>query len=175
MRNMNNNYFENLRYHYKPNNIEILFVGESRPQGGTFFYQEDSSLYRETKKAFNKYFSQDIFSLGKFKLWGCWLYDICENPVNHLSNNERRHIIYENIPRLENFIKQESPKIIIVCKKILVEPVIRESSIMNIYQPGNNIFFLPFPGYGNQRKYREELINVLKVYGLGENIINKQK
>ena len=116
MRNMNNNYFENLRYHYKPNNIEILFVGESRPQGGTFFYQEDSSLYRETKKAFNKYFTQDNFTIDNFKQWGCWLYDICENPVNNLGNFERGRLIHESIPQLENIVKQESPKLIIVCK-----------------------------------------------------------
>ena len=83
---MKNNNFENLRNTYKPDNIEVLFVGESRPKGGTFFYQGDSALYKETKKAFDKYFDQDIFKLDKFKLWGCWLYDICENPVNHLSN-----------------------------------------------------------------------------------------
>src|SRR5690606_20406164 len=101
-------------------------------------------LYKETKKAFDKYFDQDIFTLDKFKLWGCWLYDICENPVNHLSNEERRNTIQENILELESFIKQESPKIIIVCKKTLVEPEIRKSSIMNTYQTGKNIFFLRF-------------------------------
>ena len=165
---MKNNNFENLRNNYKPDNIEVLFVGESRPKGGTFFYQGDSALYKETKKAFDKYFDQDIFKLDKFKLWGCWLYDICENPVNHLSNEERRSTIQENIPELESFIKQESPKIIIVCKKTLVEPKIRDSDIMHTYQVGNNIFFLPFPSNGNQRRYREELIIVLTLYGLKE-------
>lgn len=29
--------YETLRDHYKPDNVEVLFVGESRPQGGTFF------------------------------------------------------------------------------------------------------------------------------------------
>ena len=52
---MPNSTYENLRNNYKPNNVDVLFVGESRPQGGTFFYQENSALYRETKKAFNQY------------------------------------------------------------------------------------------------------------------------
>lgn len=42
--------YENLRSYYKPSNVEILFVGESRPHGGAFFYLGNSALYRETKK-----------------------------------------------------------------------------------------------------------------------------
>ena len=42
---MPNNTYENLRNHYKPDKVEVLFVGESRPQGGTFFYQGDSTLF----------------------------------------------------------------------------------------------------------------------------------
>ena len=34
---MPKNTYENLRNHYKPDKVEVLFVGESRPQGGTFF------------------------------------------------------------------------------------------------------------------------------------------
>lgn len=172
---MQNNTFENLRYLYKPVNVGVLFVGESRPQGGTFFYQEDSALYRETKKAFNEYFTHDVFTLDNFKQWGCWLYDICENPVNNLNNHDRRLLIRENIPRLENLVKQESPKIIIVCKMTLVEPEIRESKIMNIYHPEDRIYFLPFPGNGNQKRYREGLINVLNAINFDENNTNNSK
>jgi hypothetical protein len=34
---MPNSYFEKLRNHYRPDNIDILFVGESRPISGKFF------------------------------------------------------------------------------------------------------------------------------------------
>ncbi len=170
---MQNSIYENLRNGYKPVNVEVLFVGESRPQGGTFFYQKNSALYRETKKAFNSYFAKDVFTLDNFKQWGCWLYDICESPVNNLNNHDRRLLIHENVSRLEGIVNQESPKIIIVCKKTLVEQEIRESNIMNIYHPEDRIFFLPFPGNGNQRRYREGLINLLNTINFDEKMAKK--
>ena len=153
--------YETLRDHYKPDNVEVLFVGESRPQGGTFFYQGDSALYRETKRAFNEFFGEYVFSLNRFKSLRCWLYDICENPVNDLGDRERKAEIQLNTPRLIETIETLNPKTIIVCKKKFVEPEIRNSIIMNNYCEGESIFFLPFPGQGNQTKYREGLVNAL--------------
>ena len=158
---MSNNAYENLRNHYKPDKVEVLFVGESRPQGGTFYYQGDSALYRETKKAFDEFFGEDIFTLSRFKSLRCWLYDICENPVNGLGDHERKAEIQLNIPRLIDTIETLNPRTIIVCKKKFVEPEIRNSSTMDKYCEGKSIFFLPFPGQGNQRKYREGLVKAL--------------
>lgn len=158
---MSNIAYENLRNHYKPDKVEVLFVGESRPQGGTFFYQGDSALYRETKKAFDEFFKEDIFALDSFKNWNCWLYDITENPVNGLDDHKREAEIQFNMPRLIDTIETLNPRTIIVCKKKFVEPAIRNSSIMGNYFEGESIFFLPFPGQGNQRKYREGLVKAL--------------
>lgn len=159
---MSSDTYENLRNHYKPNKVEVLFVGESRPQGGNFFYQGDSALYRETKKAFDEFFEEDIFTLNRFKNWNCWLYDISESPVNGLSDYERKALIHLNIPKLNDTISKLKPKTIIICKKKFVEPEIRGSIIMENYCEGESIFFLPFPGYGNQKKYRECLVRVLR-------------
>ncbi len=167
---MSNSTFDDLRNYYKPDNIDVLFVGESRPQGGTFFYQENSALYRETKKAFNEYFAQNIFTLNNFKQWNCWLYDICDDPVNDFDNAQRKDCIHKNISRLVDFIKVADPKLIIVCKKTFMEPEIRTSDIMKAYHVDENIFFLPFPGNGNQRKYREGLIRALKVFNFSKHI-----
>ena len=41
--------FEKKRNDFKPSKTKILFVGESRPSGGTFFYDKNSNLYRYTK------------------------------------------------------------------------------------------------------------------------------
>ncbi|MDP3385787.1 MAG: hypothetical protein Q8S24_01030 [Eubacteriales bacterium] len=156
-----NNSYEKLRNHYKPDNVEVLFVGESRPQGGTFFYQGDSALYRETKKAFDEFFREDVFTLNRFKNWNCWLYDICEDPVNGLGNHERKKEIHFNMPRLVDIIETLNAKAIIVCKKTFVESEIRNSRIMDNYCEGESIFFLPFPGQGNQIKFREGLVKSL--------------
>ncbi len=165
--------YESLRAYYQPDKAEVLFVGESRPQGGTFFYQQDSSLYRETKKAFNEYFAQDIFTLGNFKKWNCWLYDICEKPVNGLGNAERIACIREDIYRLTDVLKKEKPRLIIVCKKTFIEPEIKSSQIMSMYLEGESIFFLSHPGYGNQRKYREGLKRALRAFNFKQFIADK--
>jgi hypothetical protein len=44
-------HFEALRRSYRPRRITTLFVGESVPHGGTFFYNQDSGLFREMRKA----------------------------------------------------------------------------------------------------------------------------
>lgn len=160
---MPSNTFKNLRNYSKPNIVRVLFVGESRPEGGTFFYNENSNLYRETKKAFNEYFGENIFSLDTFKKWNCWLYDICENPVNGLDDHDRRIEILRNIPRLEECIKSVNPKYIVVCKRGDVRNAILVSDIMRKYRENDSIFFLPFPSCGRQKEYRESLINILKI------------
>jgi hypothetical protein len=42
---------EHLRKHYRPDRVRILFVGESPPASGRFFYQADSGLYRAATAA----------------------------------------------------------------------------------------------------------------------------
>lgn len=111
---MPNYAYEKLRDQYKPDNVDVLFVGESRPQGGTFFYQGNSALYRETKKAFDEFLNEDVFTLNKFQNWKCWLYDICEDPVNGLADHDRNAEIQLNIPRLIDIIETLNPRAIIV-------------------------------------------------------------
>lgn len=43
---------ERLRRGYRPARVRILFVGESPPASGPFFYQADSGLYRAVRQTF---------------------------------------------------------------------------------------------------------------------------
>ena len=78
---------ERLRRRYRPQRIRLLFVGESAPAGGTFFYAENSTLYFETREAFAKQFREELANrsfLDFFRGLGCYLDDLCLEPVNHL-------------------------------------------------------------------------------------------
>lgn len=109
--------FEKKRNKFRPTKTKILFVGESRPFGGNFFYDENSNLYKYTKKAFDNVGVD--FSLAKFEEMGCWLYDVCKEPINFIeSNSEKRKMIEKYIPDLIKIIKTLSPKYIIVVKKL---------------------------------------------------------
>ncbi len=43
---------EELRQHHRPEKILTLFVGESAPAGGTYFYAENSQMYRYMREVF---------------------------------------------------------------------------------------------------------------------------
>jgi hypothetical protein len=45
---------EDLRARYRPRDVDVLFIGESPPAGGTFFYAANSNLYYATEEAFRR-------------------------------------------------------------------------------------------------------------------------
>jgi hypothetical protein len=70
----------------------VLFLGESPPAGGTFFYYANSKLYDATREAFEAGIPAlrrtDDF-LDAFKRLGCYLEDLSPVPVNHLDLKDR--------------------------------------------------------------------------------------
>ena len=152
--------FEKKRNDFKPSKTKILFVGESRPSGGTFFYDKNSNLYRYTKESFENVGID--FSLEKFKEMECWLYDVCKEPIGFIKSiSAKRKIIEKYIPDLIKNIKALSPKYIIVVKKTCMEKVF--SSILGIgYSENSNAFNTSFPSCGNQKKYVNELTKILR-------------
>src|SRR4029079_4292792 len=66
---------EHLRRRYLPTDIRLLFIGESPPASGRFFYCRDSGLYRAIRDAFrilDPSITDDGF-LGIFQAAGCYL------------------------------------------------------------------------------------------------------
>jgi hypothetical protein len=82
---------EAARQRHRPGRITLLFLGESPPSGGTFFYFRNSKLYRETEKAFRGSASDVIGEdfLTSFVELGCYLDDLCLRPVNQLKKAGR--------------------------------------------------------------------------------------
>ena len=50
---------------FKPINVKVLYVAESPPTGGTFFYFENSNLYFAILDAFEGYFENISFKLSE--------------------------------------------------------------------------------------------------------------
>lgn len=156
--------YEAKREEYKPDKVKLLFIGESRPQQGTFFYFENSNLFTYTKQAFE---TVNInFTLDKFKELGCWLYDVCNHPVNHFTRTERKKEAEKGIFALINTIEELKPDCIIVVKRgDFGNMVMREIFKIKRYN-NRNTFNLPFPACGHQLKYRDELAHILEQYYL---------
>jgi len=82
---------EKARLNFKPKNIRFLFIGESMPSGGTFFYFENSNLYNYTKEAFLKNFNWPNKEFLKYFMSnGFYLDDLCQEPINQLSESDKR-------------------------------------------------------------------------------------
>ena len=98
---------ERLRSAHKPEAIRLLFIGESRPAGGTFFYDGNSILQRWTAVAMSRAHAVDFEDSAafprEFRAAGYYLDDLCLEPVNHLIPSERRRVRVDSLLALEIF------------------------------------------------------------------------
>ena len=136
---------ERLRKNFLPNQVRILFVGESPPASGRFFYQENSGLYRAIREAFVKVFPglRDAKFLESFRDLGCYLIDLCKNPVDRLQPKARRKARRKGEPQLSETIRKSRPQIIIVVIHSISRNVHRSELQAN--WSGRHVE-LPYPG-----------------------------
>ena len=147
-------HMENLRQSYRPTHITTLFVGESAPHGGTFFYNQNSGLFREIRKAFR---GEEAF-LDDFKNKGFYLDDLVLEPVNHLAPRDRIARCKESVAsfakRLTSY-KPEAIVILLMSIKPMVLQAMHESGLS--YEP----FCTPYPGFGNQPRFQKAMIGII--------------
>jgi len=159
---------EKIRQSYRPLKVRILFIGESPPASGRFFYVS-SNMTNHTRKAFEMAcgttFKDEADFLGYFKKSGCYLDDLSHLPVNKLEHKERRQILQGCVPLLGQRIVEMDPEVIVVVLKRL-ERYVREA----INQSGRQfeLHVLPFPGVGHQNRYIDGLRGILKKHLGGE-------
>lgn len=87
---------ERTRGQYQLDELRVLFIGESPPTGGTFFYDADSLLYRATRDAFVSAMPQlavrDDF-LDTFRQMGCYLEDLSLEPIDIVKSWRRARLL----------------------------------------------------------------------------------
>lgn len=112
---------DSFHLHYKPKEVRWLFVGESPPTNGTFFFKADSNLSRYTQEAFSIAFKLQFVDgrelLDFFKSLGCYLIDLCTHPINPLSRHERKRCRKACAASLPELMAEYSPQRIIVVMK----------------------------------------------------------
>lgn len=116
------------RQTYRPNRIVALFVGESPPHGGTFFYNANSMLYHAMKEAFE---CADDF-LAEFKGRGFFLDDLVQEPINHFEPALRDTYRLAAVPPLARRIADYDPSAIVVfmCAiKPMVSAAMRQANL----------------------------------------------
>jgi len=144
--------YKEARLKYKPCNVTMLFIGESPPASGDYFYfGGKNSLLKYIRQAFvsvygDKCGDEDEF-LEFFKKGGNYLIDLSEESINGKQNKERRQLRKANIEPLADRVKKINPKSVIIFMKA-IEKEVRAALPSSI--PKENIYVTKFPGYGNQ-------------------------
>jgi len=154
---------ESKRREYKPSNTLVLFVGESPPANGTFFYCGDSNLAWYTREAFEAAFGElggASQFLEAFRDKGFYLADLCRDPVNRLSKPERRAARECGISSLAATIRELQPRMIVTVMKAIERYVVQAAEDAGL--TGRPRYVLPFPAQGHQREYVAQLTELLR-------------
>jgi len=149
---------ERLRKRYRPAQVRILFVGESPPASGRFFYQADSGLYRAVHEAFVTSLPalRDVDFLESFRGLGCYLVDLCAQPVDRMERKQRSQACRDGEVRLSRVIKQLQPDIIITVVRSIA-PSVRRAQYGAKWS--GEYLELPYPG--RWRNHRVAFVNAL--------------
>ena len=136
---------ERLRRSFRPAALRLLFVGESPPASGRFFYQGDSGLYRAMREAFQRIDSSitDANFLSRFQASGCYLIDLCPQPVDHLAAKARLAACVTGEASLSRTLVKHHPPIIVTVLRS-IESNVRRAATAADWK--GSFLHLPYPG-----------------------------
>jgi len=148
------NRLEELRKSFGPGLITTLFVGESAPDSGKFFYSGDSSLFYAMKRAFG---NRETF-LEDFKKKGFYLDDLVRTPINKLERRERSRRRQQAVPELAKRLAEYKPKAVVVVMRAIL-PMVRQAMRMAgiSYEP----FCVPHPAFGNWTRFSNAMTEII--------------
>jgi hypothetical protein len=148
------NKLEELRKSFHPDCITTLFVGESAPESGRFFYSSNSSLFRAMKRAFG---NQEAF-LQDFQKKGFYLDDLVLTPINKLEKHERSRLRKEAVPELAKRLIEYKPRAVVVVMKAIL-PVVRKA--MGVAGISFEPFCVPHPAFGNWARFHSAMTKII--------------
>jgi hypothetical protein len=160
---------EAVRRQFLPKSVSMLFIGESPPAGGTFFYLANSKLYDATKEAFRSALPDVVrgpIFLERFAELGCYLDDLCLEPVNHLkldnppAKAKRLRLREQGEAPLATRMCDFAPRHVVAVMKGIEENVGRA---LHLAELDAGLDVLPFPGRTAHRdRYVDELVEILR-------------
>jgi hypothetical protein len=147
---------EKLRHTFRPQPITTLFVGESVPDGGTFFYRQDSLLYRFMKDSFGGAAN----FLMEFKAKGFFLDDLVLYPVNKMEERERLEHRRKAVPSLARRMVDYRPSAVVIVMRAIEENVVDAMGKAGLSHVPH--FVTPFPSFpNNQRRFKADMAKVI--------------
>jgi hypothetical protein len=149
------NKFEELRRSFRPDRITTLFVGESAPASGKFFYSGNSSLFYAMRKAFGG----EAAFLDNFSRRGFYLDDLVLVPVNKLEHSERSALRQKSVAGLAERLKHYEPDAIVIVMRAIKPMVLRAMHLAGIgYEP----YCTPHPAFGNSNRFHAAMTEIIR-------------
>jgi hypothetical protein len=162
---------EQLRRSFRPADVRVFFVGESPPAAGTFFYAADSGLYRATRDAFKAALPSCHGSnsfLTRFAAFGCYLDDLCHEPVNHLTDRrdgswkKRVKARRDGEPRLAQTLAELQPQVVVILLKGIAKNVARAAGLAGYAEVERYTLTYPSRWHLHRLAYRRELTALVR-------------
>jgi len=154
---------ESLRRSFRPKRVKILFIGESPPASGRFFYQADSGLYRAFRDAFLEAFPNlpEANFLHSFQSLGCYLVDLCPQPVDRLPRAARTKAHRLGERALAATLRQLRPAAIVTFLRSIAPSTLRAQKAARYSGPS---VILPYPGRWQRHRttFLQALIPLLR-------------
>lgn len=164
---MNEEYYYNLRNKYCPKNIGIVFVLESPPASGKYFYDEEGDVSEPLFSAMMKLLKSNPQNkregLTYFADSGYFIVDATYQTVNKLQGKKRDDKILENYENLVADLKKlgDPKQINIILVKANICRLLENKLISIGLNVQNNGIVIPFPSTGQQKKFFEGIQKVI--------------
>jgi len=158
-----------LRNHYRPTKLTTVFVLESPPASGKYFYDDNGfvsePLFSAMMELLNFAPQTKQEGLEYFSRAGHFLVDATYEPVNELKGKAREKVILNNY---ENLVKDlrglGDPKIInFVLIKANICRLLQQKLKSDGFNVVNNGVIVPFPSTGQQGRFREKISAIFKL------------
>jgi hypothetical protein len=150
---------EALRARYRPSKITTLFVGESAPASGDFFYSGNTALKRHMQSAVEDSIGDNGGEfLERFKGYGWYLDDLVLIPVNRLEKSERLALCKNSQNSLATRIAEYQPAAIVTLL-MSIKPIVDAAAV----EAGSTArrFAVPFPGMGQQGRFKIAMAEIV--------------
>lgn len=168
-------WYSERRARWKPHRVRLLLIAESAPDDDgdianrRFFYDSNltgkDALFREVVRVL--YNDPPIITgpnakaawLEKLKHDGVFLIDLAPVPVNHLSPLERSVALQRNIEGTISRASELNPSGVVLVKQNVFN--LLQRATLDAGLPLLHDDFIPFPGSGQQKIFRERFADAL--------------
>src|SRR5947207_15177296 len=133
------------RLRFRPEQITTLFVGESAPASGDFFYYGTSAMTHYMREAIESALGKTDDFLETFKGYGWYLDDLSLIPVDKLPKPERLRTCVAAQASLTERIAAYQPQVIVTLL-LSVKEIVEAAAVA----AGSSAvrYAVPFPGMG---------------------------